>query len=101
MLECGPRYGYIMNYTFVYERFVFFQNGNIKLIDRKKNFFKLSQGEFIAVEKLETAYIKSDFVSQLYVYGDSSRSYLVAIIVPEKDYLESWRLKNGIRGNWQ
>ncbi|KAI2797681.1 hypothetical protein BLOT_015404 [Blomia tropicalis] len=76
------------------------ENGNIKLIDRKKNFFKLSQGEFIAVEKLETAYIKSDFVSQLYVYGDSSRSYLVAIIVPEKDYLESWRLKNGIRGNF-
>lgn len=70
------------------------------MIDRRKNFFKLSQGEYIPVEKLEAAYLQSSFVSQLYVYGDSSRSYLVAIIIPDKEYLEFWRLKNGIKGSF-
>jgi len=37
---------------------------------------------------VEEAYSKSDLVKEIFVYGDSSQSFLVAIIVPEKSEME-------------
>lgn len=35
-------------------------------------------------------------MKQIFVYGDSSESHLVAIIVPEKDDIKSWAEGKGI-----
>mmetsp|Transcript_9612 Transcript_9612/g.10859 ORF Transcript_9612/g.10859 Transcript_9612/m.10859 type:complete len:418 (+) Transcript_9612:767-2020(+) len=63
-------------------------NGALRIIDRKKNIFKLSQGEYIAAEKLELIFAKSPLIQQIFVYGDSLQSILVAIIVPDKEYID-------------
>jgi fatty acid CoA ligase FadD9 len=55
--------------------------GKLRLIDRRKNFFKLSQGEFVAAQKLEALYETISEVDQIMVYGDSSMDAVVAVIV--------------------
>jgi len=64
--------------------------GQLQIIDRRKNIFKLSQGEYIAPEKIENIIMQSDFISQSFVYGDSLQSALVAIIVPDSDFVHKW-----------
>jgi len=39
-------------------------------------------GEYIAAEKIEAAYKKNEMVEQIWVYGNSFESTLVAIVVP-------------------
>ncbi|MEV4127519.1 carboxylic acid reductase [Nocardia sp. NPDC049707] len=58
-------------------------------VDRRNNVLKLSQGEFVTVSTLEAAYGAHPLVRQIFVYGNSARSSLLAVIVPTDDALDS------------
>ena len=74
---------------------VVLDNGAIKIIDRAKNIFKLSQGEYIAPEKLEGVYVQSGYVLQCWIYGESIRDYTVGFFVMDPDKLAQYAKDNG------
>ena len=59
----------------------------LKYLDRRNNVLKLSQGEFVTVSKLEALFVDSPLIRQIFVYGNSARSYLLAVVVPTEDAL--------------
>uniref|UniRef100_A0AAY4B2T5 Long-chain-fatty-acid--CoA ligase n=1 Tax=Denticeps clupeoides TaxID=299321 RepID=A0AAY4B2T5_9TELE len=74
-------------------------NGTLRIIDRKKHIFKLSQGEYIAPEKIENVYMRSVPVLQVFVHGDSLQSHLIGIVVPDPEVFTDWTKDRGIVGS--
>jgi long-chain acyl-CoA synthetase len=70
-------------------------NGALRVIDRKKNIFKLAQGEYIAAEKLENIFTEIHLIKQCFIYGDSLQHFLVAVIIPDIDEVKKWARANG------
>ena len=46
-------------------------NGGMKIIDRRKNIFKLSMGTYFAPEKIEQALLRSEVIKEIFIHGDS------------------------------
>ena len=66
---------------------------------RVKNIFKLQQGEYVAPEKIENIYVRSKYVAQVFVYGNSYKSSIVGIIIPEEPILFEWARENNLEQN--
>ena len=47
-------------------------------------------------EYLEGVFVRSPFVGQIFVYGDSMNSFLVAVIVPDFEVLDNYAAEIGI-----
>lgn len=57
-------------------------------VDRRNNVLKLAQGEFVAVARLEAVFASAPLIRQIFVYGNSERPYLLAVVVPTADAAE-------------
>lgn len=64
-------------------------NGTLRIIDRTKHIFKLSQGEYIAPERLEDVYQRSRWIGQIFIDGISTESTVVAIVIPDEEYVRA------------
>jgi fatty acid CoA ligase FadD9 len=59
-------------------------------VDRRNNVIKLSQGEFVAVANLEAVYAGAALVRQIFLYGNSERAALLAVVVPTEAAIETF-----------
>eukprot|EP01101_Sappina_pedata_P005469 TRINITY_DN2514_c1_g1_i1.p2 TRINITY_DN2514_c1_g1~~TRINITY_DN2514_c1_g1_i1.p2 ORF type:complete len:705 (+),score=362.34 TRINITY_DN2514_c1_g1_i1:25-2139(+) len=71
-------------------------SGSITIIDRVKNLVKLSHGEYVALESLESKFKASPLVDSICVVADSSKPCCVALVVPSQNGITEWAEKNGI-----
>jgi long-chain acyl-CoA synthetase len=75
------------------------KNGHLKIIDRKKNLVKTLNGEYVALEKLESVYRSATVVANICVYADQQRTKPVAIIVPAEPALKKLAERIGVEGS--
>ena len=57
-------------------------DGGLSVIDRIKSLLKLSQGEYVATERVEAVFSECAWVSQVFIYGNSYENCLVAVAAP-------------------
>ncbi|CAK0843476.1 unnamed protein product [Prorocentrum cordatum] len=61
--------------------------GQVKVIDRCNNHFKLAQGIYVSPEVVEDIFMTCKFVRQVFVWGCSLMQSLVAVVVPSRALL--------------
>ena len=61
--------------------------GTVTIIDRKKDLIKLQNGEFVALGKIEAALKDDPIVDNVLVTASSFDSFVVAVVLPERDQL--------------
>lgn len=74
---------------------------SIAIIDRKKNIFKLQQGEYVAAEKVQNIYAKSDLIAQIFIHGESTETFAIAIVVPQKKKFQELASSKGVEGGYE
>ena len=70
-------------------------HGGLKIIDRRKNLFKLSQGEYVSPEKVEAAYSACPLVAQCWVTGEGTMDYPVVFVVADEPATKRWAEAKG------
>ncbi|ORX64916.1 acetyl-CoA synthetase-like protein [Basidiobolus meristosporus CBS 931.73] len=74
-------------------------DGTLGIIDRKKNLVKLSNGEYIALEKLESLYKTSAYADNICVYANSFQARPVAILVCAEEKLRKLAKQRNVSGS--
>ncbi|XP_037575027.1 long-chain-fatty-acid--CoA ligase 4 [Dermacentor silvarum] len=65
-----------------------FPDGTLKIVDRKKDLIKLQFGEYISLGRVESVLKTCPLVDNLFVYGNSLHTYLVALVAPNHKHLQ-------------
>ena len=72
----------------------------LKITDRKKEMFKLSNGKYIAPQQIENKLKESFYIQQIMVVGENQK-YAGALIIPNYNALVDWAKKQKIHFQYQ
>ena len=74
------------------------EDGYIEITDRKKDIIVNSGGDNLSPARVEGMLTAAPEIGQAMVYGDR-RPHLVAVLVPDEEFLSDWSKKNGKNGS--
>ena len=72
-----------------------FEEGFLKITDRKKELFKTSGGKYVAPQVIENKFKESFYVEQIMVIGENKKT-ISAMIVPAFGTLKKWCEEHGV-----
>ena len=72
------------------------ERGTLAIIDRKKNLFKLANGEYVASERLEAIYKRSDLAAHVFVTGESTDHSAAALVALDPVFTARWAEEQGV-----
>ncbi|OAX83494.1 hypothetical protein ACJ72_02146 [Emergomyces africanus] len=73
------------------------ENGHLRVIDRKKSLVKTLNGEYIALEKLESVYRSVAIVGNICIYAAPDQAKAIALVVPIEQALKKFAEEHGIK----
>lgn len=76
-------------------------SGCLQIIDRKKDLWKGSNGEYVALSKVEAALKLCEFVEMPMCYGKTGGEFPVALICPQKPRIEALGDALGVKGEFE
>ncbi len=71
-------------------------NKYLKITDRKKEIFKLSNGKYVAPQVIENKCKESFFIQQIMVIGENEK-FASALISPNFEFLHNWCSRHGVK----
>ena len=71
------------------------RDGTIQIIDRKKDLVKLQFGEYVSLGKVEACLKTCPIVENVCIYGESSKSFIVGLVCPDRAALKELAKKLG------
>jgi long-chain acyl-CoA synthetase len=77
----------------------FTADGQLMIIDRKKDLVKLQQGEYVALSKVENVLKQCPYVGMAMAYADSKHSYAIAVVVVNEAPLKKFAASKNISGD--
>ncbi|CAF0819334.1 unnamed protein product [Adineta steineri] len=91
----GTRYFYTGDIGEVYP------DGTLKIIDRKKDVVKISNGEFVSLAKIEMSMKKLPIVENCCCCAKSSSAYTIALICPNSKEISRYAEKHYSEKEWK
>ena len=70
-------------------------NKFLKITDRKKAIFKLSNGKYISPQFIESKCKESFYINNAYVVGENQK-FVSAILSPDIEYISGWAMENDL-----
>lgn len=55
----------------------------------------------MAAEKVENTYMKGDKLAEIFIHGDSTECFVIAIAVPHKKFVAEFAEKRGVEGSYE